>query len=168
MDGVTHDVGKWDMMIAHPPCTKMSKAGARWMYKRPGIVDPVRLQEALAAKAFFMALWKADIPRVVVENPRPLKIVGLPPHTQVVQPYEHGEPHSKETLLWERGVCPLRPTNIITEYTPYVPSNTSKHSKGAGGSKGAAIAHNASDRSKSFPGIAKAMAEQWGGDMREG
>lgn len=161
-DGDYHQFdGKWDMIIAFPPCTYMSKAGACRMYPRSGEIDKERLAKAMEAKAFFMALYDADCKRVAIENPTPLKCVGLPKESQVIQPYQFGEPYSKRTLLWLKGLQTLTPTREVKDYTPYVPSNTSKYSKGAGGSYGAA--QTATLRSKTFPGIAKAMAEQWAG-----
>lgn len=102
----------------------------------------------------------ADCPRICVENPRPLKVVRLPPPTQVIQPYEYGHPYSKATLLWLKGLPPLQPTKIMTEHTPFLPSNTGAFSRGGGGSKG--TAHDPVTASKTFPGIAKAMVDQWG------
>ena len=153
---------KWDLLIAHPPCTFMSKAGARWMYPRAGELNPERYAQAMRAKEFFMKFLNADCPRICVENPRPLKIVGLPPPTQVIQPYEYGHPYSKATCLWLRGLPPLLPTNVLAEHTPFLPSNTGAFSKGGGGSRG--IAHDAKTASKTFSGIGQAMATQWGGD----
>lgn len=160
-DGVEHSIsGKWDLIIAHPPCTFMSKAGARFMYPVAGCVDHNRLKKALAAKEFFLKFLNADCNCICVENPTPLKIVGLPKESQVIQPYQFGEPFSKRTCLWLRGLPLLQPTNVLFDYKPYLPSNTSLFSKGHGGSLG--VAHNSTDRSKSFKGIAAAMAEQWG------
>ena len=160
-DGQVHTVGgKWDMIIAHPPCTFMSKAGARWMYKKAGVIDDQRYRWAMQAKAFFLACLYADCEKVVVENPTPLKIVELPKPTQKIQPYQFGHPYSKCTLLWIRGLPELKPTNILTEYTPYLPSNTGGFARGKGGSRG--VAHNAKEASKTFSEIARAMAEQWG------
>jgi hypothetical protein len=152
--------GKWDMIIAHPPCTYMSKAGARFMYLTAGNVNQERLEKALQAKEFFMQFMNADCDKICIENPTPLKIVGLPKESQVIQPYQFGHPYSKRTLLWLKGLPELKPTNILTEYTPYLPSNTGGFARGKGGSRG--VAHNAKDASKTFPGIAKAMADQWG------
>lgn len=152
---------KWDMIIAHPPCTYMSKAGARWMYPKAGVLSQERYALAMKAKEFFMRFLNASCPRICVENPRPLKVVGLPPPTQIIQPYEFGHPYSKATLLWLKGLPALKATNILTEYTPYLPSNTGAFSRGGGGSRG--VAHNATTASKTFPGVARAMAEQWGG-----
>lgn len=160
-DGVTHSIdGRWDMIIAHPPCTYMSKAGARWMYPRAGEIDQNRLALAMEAKEFFFRFINADCDRIAVENPRPLKIVGLPSPTQVIQPYQFGHPFSKATCLWLKGLEPLKPTDIIEKYTPFLPSNTGAYSRGGGGSRG--VAHDATTASKTFQGVAKAMAEQWG------
>lgn len=151
---------KWDLIIAHPPCTYMSKAGARFMYLTAGNVNQERLEKALNAKEFFMRFMNADCDKICIENPTPLKIVGLPKESQVIQPYQFGHPYSKRTLLWLKGLPKLKPTNILTEYTPYLPSNTGGFARGKGGSRG--VAHNAKDASKTFSGIAQAMAEQWG------
>ena len=151
---------KWDLIIAHPPCTYMSKAGARFMYLTAGNVNQERLEKALQAKEFFMQFVNADCDKICIENPTPLKIVGLPKESQVIQPYQFGHPYSKRTLLWLKGLPELKPTNILTEYTPYLPSNTGGFARGKGGSRG--VAHNAKDASKTFSGIAQAMAEQWG------
>lgn len=151
---------KWDMIIAHPPCTYMSKAGARWMYPKAGELSQERFDLAMKAKEFFMRFLMVDCPKICVENPRPLKVVGLPPPTQVIQPYEYGHPYSKATLLWLKGLPPLQPTNILTEHTPFLPSNTGAFSRGGGGSRG--TAHDPVTASKTFPGIAKAMVDQWG------
>jgi hypothetical protein len=92
--------GKYDAMIAHPPCTFMSKAGARWMYPTAGNVCDIRLSKGLEAKEFFMKLINAPIDKIAIENPLPLKIIGLPAYTQSIQPYQYGDPYSKQTLLW--------------------------------------------------------------------
>ena len=161
VDGKTHQFeGKWDLIIAHPPCTYMSKAGARFMYLTAGNVNQERLEKALQAKEFFMQFVNADCDKICIENPTPLKIVGLPKESQVIQPYQFGHPYSKRTLLWLKGLPELKPTKILTEYTPYLPSNTGGFARGKGGSRG--VAHNAKDASKTFSGIARAMAEQWG------
>ena len=161
MDGIEHSIdGKWDLIIAHPPCTFMSKAGARWMFPKAGQVAQERLAAAMEAKKFFFEILNADCEKICVENPRPLKIVGLPIPTQVIQPYQFGHPYSKATCLWLKGLETLKPTEILTEYKPFLPSNTGAFSRGGGGSRG--VAHDAKTASKTFPGIAKAMAEQWG------
>lgn len=150
----------WDLLIAHPPCTYISRAGARWMYPTAGVISSKRFAQAQKAKEFFLALLHADIPRIAVENPTPLKLVELPSHTQVVQPYEYGHPYSKRTLLWLRGLPPLTPTNILEEYVPYLPSNTGGKRRGQKATlKGV---RGSKQASKFWPGIAEAMADQWG------
>ena len=162
-DGEMHRIdGQCDMIIGHPPCTYMSKAGARWMFPKAGEVSEERLRLAMKAKEFFFAILNADCDRICVENPRPLKIVGLPTPTQIIQPYQFGHPFSKATCLWLKNLDMLQPTNILKEYKPYLPSNTGAFSRGRGGSRG--VAHDAKTASKTFPGIAKAMAEQWAGE----
>lgn len=96
MDIIDHG---WDLMIAHPPCTYMSNAGACRMYPQKGVVDPERLAKAMQAKEFFLALLNAPIPRICVENPKPLNIVGLPPETQTIQPWMFGEPYTKKNFV---------------------------------------------------------------------
>jgi len=142
----------WDLMIAHPPCTKLSNCGARWMYKG-GKLNEERLNDAAQAKEFFMKLLNAPIPKKAIENPLPLKIVDLPKHSQVIQPYQFGEPYSKKTLLWLIGLPELQPTNILSEWQPFIQS---------GGKNAPLSKTRGSARSRTFEGIAKAMAEQWG------
>lgn len=105
----------WDLMVAHPPCTYLSRAGARWLHKG-GMIDGKRYASGLLGKSFFFQLLNAPIPRIAVENPTPLKIYQLPMHTQVVQPYQFGHPYSKRTLLWLKNLPPLVPTNVLTKY----------------------------------------------------
>lgn len=161
-DGLTHTInGEWDLLIAHPPCTYMSKAGARWMYPIAGCINKERLEKGMVAKEFFMKFYNANCKKICIENPRPLLIINLPKPSQVIQPYEFGHPYSKATCLWLKGLNKLESSKIVDKYIPYLPSNTSKFSKGYGGSKG--VVHNSKDFSKTFIGIAKAMANQWGG-----
>lgn len=151
--------GKYDLIIAHPPCTYMSKAGARFMYPTAGNIDNDRLNLALDAKDFFMSLYNAPCKYIAVENPTPLKCVGLPKHTQAVQPYQFGHPYSKRTLLWLKNLPELEYTNILEQWTPYLPSNTGGKKRGQSFSRG--TAKNASEASKTFKGIAEAIASQW-------
>lgn len=163
-DGKTHKIyGKWDMIIAFPPCTYMSKAGARWMY-RNGKLNNERFYKAMLAKRFFYHILYADCDKIVIENPTPLKIISLPEPTQIIQPYQFDEyyvhPYTKRTCLWIKGVKPLKATTPHSKpQGTWVPSNTSNHSKGYGGSAG--FAHNSKTRIKTFVGVAKAMADQW-------
>ncbi|HSW96988.1 MAG TPA: hypothetical protein VLF89_04125 [Candidatus Saccharimonadales bacterium] len=151
--------GKYTIMIGHPPCTFMSKAGARWMYPTAGNLDANRYANGMKAKEFFLKLLNAPIEFIALENPTPLKVIGLPKHTQAIQPYEYGEPYSKRTLLWLKNLPLLKPTEIITEYTPYLPSNTGGKKRGQ---KYQFKNITQKESSKTFEGIAKAMATQWG------
>ena len=161
MDGKQHEQrDRWDLIIAHPPCTYLSNAGACRMYPKKGIVDRQRYAKAMEARKFFFRFMEADCERIAVENPLPLKIVNLPKETQTVQPYEYGHPYSKRTLLWLKGLPPLEPTKICKTHVPWLPSNTSAFAKGMGGSKGAI--RGSKNYAKTFSGIAEAMEEQWG------
>ena len=148
----------WDLIIAHPPCTYLSKAGARWLYQNQEI-NLERLNKLYEARDFFMEFINCKCKHVAIENPTPLLIADLPKPTQIIQPYYFGEPYSKRTLLWLKNLPPLKPTNILSEYTPYTPSNTSGFAHGKGGSYG--VSHTTHTRSKTFEGVAAAMAKQW-------
>jgi hypothetical protein len=151
---------RWAGVIAHPPCTYLSKAGARWMHPTKGMVCPDRIKLAIQARDFFTEILRSNAPRIAIENPTPLRVVMLPEHTQVIQPYEFGDAYSKRTLLWLRGLPQLVPTNVVSNYTPYLPSNTGGAKRGQINSGGSAA--TAADRSRTFQGIADAMASQWG------
>ena len=157
---------EWDLIIAHPPCTYMSKAGARWMYPKAGQLSEERYRLSQEAKDFFMKFYDCKCEHIAIENPVPLKVVGLPVPTQSIQPYEFGEPYSKKTLLWLRGLPKLEPTKIMEEHVPWMPSNTGGFSRGQGGSRG--VVHDPRTASKTFDGIAKAMAEQWSEFLNNG
>lgn len=165
MDGETHAVDKWDLIIAHPPCTFVSNAGACRLYPQKGALDYKRYAEGLKGKLLFMAFWfygYFGCGKIVIENPRPSKVFEYPAATQIIQPYEHGDPYSKLTMLWLFGVKPLEPSNVIAEYKPFVSCGTSAN-KGNKDKAGCSRKGGSSKaRSTFFPGIAKAMAEQWG------
>ena len=162
-DGYVHSItGAWDLIIAHPPCTYMSAAGACRMYPTAGKIDALRFIKAIEAKNFFMRIYNADCDRICIENPRPLKCVELPIETQRIQPFEYGEKWSKLTYLWLKGLPELMPTDIIMDHRPYVSCGTSRN-KGKPEKSGMSRRGGAQKvRSKTFPGMAKAMAEQWG------
>lgn len=165
MDGQAHDVGKWDLIIAFVPCTKTSNAGARHLYKG-GKLNLQRYYEGLCGKALFLAVWAADCEKVVIENPVPSKVFDYPAPTQAIQPYFFGHPFTQKTLLRERGVEPLEPTHIVEPTATWCPSGSYSHKHGQQ-HRGMFTTDRARNRSKTFPGIAAAMAEQWGGDIRE-
>ena len=137
MDGISHKiVGKWDLIIAHPPCTYLSNAGARFLYPK-GVLNEERL---------------ANCDRIAIENPIPSKVYGLPPYTQTIQPWMFGHPVQKKTCLWLNGLPELQPTNVVEErQSTKIPGNWFN----SGGKE------RQKNRAKTFPGIAKAMAEQW-------
>ena len=176
MDGKTHIIDrKWDMIIAFPPCTHLAVSGARHFEKKRA---DGRQREAIE---FFCQFLNADCDRIVIENPVGI-ISGdyIPNHfpdlaekynlpekyTQIIQPYEYGEPYRKATCLWLKGVPALVPTNIVEVCD--IRQYAIKRGKNAGkivtfsdwineGGK-----NRQTMRSKTFPGIAKALAEQWG------
>ena len=152
---------RWDLIIAHPPCTYLSNAGARWLYAG-GELNTERYRKGLEGKEFFMAMLNADCPRIAVENPIPSSIYGLPEYSQIIQPYYFGEPWSKKTCLWLKGLDILQPTDIVMDHKPYCSSGSYSGThdpkyKGASRKGG-----SAKSRSKTFWGIARAMADQWG------
>lgn len=162
MDGLIHYVEKWDLIIAHPPCTYLSNAGAARLYPRKGELNMERYQKGLEAKEFFMQFYNADCPKIAIENPIPTRVYELPPYTQVVQPYEHGHPYSKATCLWLKGLPRLFPTNIVTDNIISWVSGGSKDNHGNKRKNCGMKFRDSKTKSKTFEGIAKAMADQWG------
>ena len=144
-------IGEWDMIIAHPPCTYLSNAGARFLYPK-GVLNKDRLVLGLEAKEFFMLFYNADCKRIAIENSLPSSIYELPKHTQVIQPYQFGHPYKKRTQLWLKGLPNLEPTQII---------KIAESTKIAGNWFNKGGKDRQKNRAKTFPGIAKAMAEQW-------
>ena len=144
---------KWDMIIAFPPCTYLSNAGAKHLWK-DHVLNEERYMKGLEAKKFFMQFLNADCPRIAVENPVSSRIFGMPPHTQEIQPYQFGHPVQKKTRLWLRGLPKLIPTKEV-DY------KCNCHEAGTWFMKGGKDRQK--NRAKTFPGVAKAMAEQWGG-----
>ena len=164
MDGQKHRVeGKWDMIIAFPPCTYLTNAGARHLWKG-GVLNEERYAKGLEGKKFFMEFFNADCPKIAIENPTPSKIYELPKHSQVIQPYQFGHPFTKRTQLWLKGLPPLKPTDLVEPERTWCPSG-SYSGKHAEKHRGMFTKDRARNRSKTFPGIAKAMAEQWAGEL---
>lgn len=141
-----NDLRGWDMMIAHPPCTRLCNSGVMWLEKR-------NLWKDMRDSAFFFhALMSAYIPKIAIENPIPhkyaLEIIGKK-YDQIIQPWQFGHGETKATCLWLKGLPPLIPTNIVEgreQKLHRLPPSKDR----------------AKLRSKTYPGIAKAMAEQWG------
>lgn len=149
----------WDMIIAFPPCTYLSNAAACRLYPSKGEMDLDRYKKGLEAKEFFMLFYNHPCSKICIENPVSSLIFNMPKHTQEIQPYQFGHPVSKKTRLWLKGLPMLMPTNIVQKTSTFIDSSTSKN-KGTG--KNIGKAQTKKDRSKTFPGIAKAMAIQWG------
>lgn len=160
MDGEKHDIGRWDLLIAHPPCTYLSAASAvRLFDKDHNIKDKARYEKMLAAAEFFKSFLNADVPRICVENPVPLKIAGLPEYSQIIEPFWFGDPWRKKTCLWLKNLPPLKPTNMVEPTGYWIGAHG--HDKAPHGmSKGF---RDQRTRSKTFIGIANAFSEQWGG-----
>lgn len=152
MDGKEHQVWKWDLIIAHPPCTYLSNAGARHLFPN-GILNQSRYRKGLEAKSFFMNFIKADCDKICVENPIPSKIYDLPKYTQIIEPYYFGHSFKKKTCLWLKGLPNLQSTDIC---------ENPQSSKVAGNWFNKGGKERQKNRAKTFEGIAKAMAEQWG------
>lgn len=145
----------WDLGIFHPPCTYLSNAGARWLFPG-GILNEDRYQKGLEGRELFMKFLRCKIKKKCIENPIPSSIFLLPPHSQLIHPYHFGDPFMKATLLWLEGLPPLVPTNDLGTGEPMA-LNANSNGWGSSGGK-----ERQKNRSKTFPGIADAMAAQWG------
>lgn len=150
---ILHNFKSWDLMIAHPPCTYLSRAGWHWVNKPDSADLPLkgepRRRAAAAAADFFKTLLAAPIDRIAIENPRVICHANLPKPTQVIQPWMFGHGETKATCLWLKGLKPLVPTEIVDGREPKV------HHASPGPNRW-------KERSRTYTGIAKAMAEQWG------
>jgi hypothetical protein len=152
---------KWDMIIAFPPCTYLSNAGAARLFPQKGNIDIDRYRKGLKAKDFFMSIYNADCEKIAIENPVATSVFRLPEHDQEIEPYQFGHPYSKKTRLWLRGLPLLQPTKIITENLISWVSGGSKDHNGNKRQNCGMTFRDSKTKSKTFPGIAKAMAEQW-------
>lgn len=151
----------WDLLIAHPECTYLANSGAKHLYagmKAENGPNADRWAMMGAAAAFFLALWNAPIASKAIENPvmlgHPRRLFGIPAPTQTIQPWQFGHGETKATCLWLSGLPPLRPTNIVDGREQRV----FRMAPGPDRKK---------DRSRTFAGIAAAMAEQWGGETSQ-
>lgn len=138
---LTAYVEPWDLLIAHPPCTHLAVSGARWFKDKA--------KEQAEAVQFFMKLARANVPRVCIENPVCIMSRMWRKPDQIVQPWQFGHGETKATCLWLRGLQKLTPTNIVEGREHRV------HRMPPGPDRW-------KDRSRTFVGIARAMAEQWG------
>ena len=105
---------RWDMIIAFPPCTYLTSAGAVRLFNKDGsIKDHERYEKGMEAARFFRAFLEADCKRIAVENPAQMKCFGLPKYTQHIEPYQFGDPWKKRTFLWLKGLPELKPTKVV-------------------------------------------------------
>lgn len=161
MDGATHEIpDRWDLIIAHPPCTDLAVSGARHFAQKQ---KDGRQQKSIV---FFMQLALAPCDRVAVENPICIMSSAWRKPDQIIQPYMFGHPESKKTCLWLRGLPLLKATEILEVPDGGRWDNQTKDGQNRLIVDGKWIAWNdprtKKERSKTYPGIARAMAEQWG------
>ena len=163
MDGIEHSIdGKWDLIIAHPPCTYLTVTGNRWFnINRYGEKAIQRHKDRKDAIDFFMAFANADCEKIAIENPVGIMSSEWRKPNQIINPWQFGDAFEKKTCLWLKGLPELKPTNIV-EIPP-----RKRFDSGKSMPEWYAEAwhlpkeERAKLRSKTFPGIAKAMAEQW-------
>lgn len=147
--------GQWDLLIFHYPCTYLANSGVRWLFGGKGKVRDAERWERMERDAlYFKALLDSPVDRVAGENPiqhrYAQEIIGQR-HTQIIQPWQFGHGEIKATCLWLNNLPPLRPTQIVEGRSPRV------HFASPGPERW-------KERSRTLPGIAAAMAEQWGGE----
>lgn len=166
VDGVEHEIsGKWDMIIAFPPCTYLTVTGNRWFnYEKYGDKAIQRMLDRNDAIKFFMTIANADCDKIAIENPVGVMSTKWRKPDQIIEPFEYGDAYEKRTCLWLKGLPKLVPTKIVE-----IPDRI-KFKSGKTMAKWYVEAGNLTKeqralvRSKTFPGIAKAMADQWGND----
>jgi hypothetical protein len=136
----------WDLIIAHPPCTYLCNSGVRWLHTREG-----RWQQMEEGANFFKKLWNANCDKICVENPIPhkyaLEIIGQK-YTQIIQPWQFGHGETKATCLWLKNLPKLEPTEIVSGREQKIWNVPPSENRGK-------------IRSKTYQGIAQAMAKQW-------
>lgn len=151
---------KFDLMIAHPPCTYLAVSGARWLYNKDGSRNEQRWKDQDNGLNFVRMLMSVDIDRIAIENPVSVISSQIREPDQIIQPYWFGDKSRKTTCLWLKNLPKLTPTKMV-EPDIYICKNGKTFSKDymvalkAGDGRGKA-------RSKTYPGIASAMADQWG------
>ena len=161
MDDTIHIVEKWDLIIAHPPCTYLTLAGNKWF--NPEFADrfPDRQKQRKEAIDFFMAIANADCEKIAIENPVGVMSSQWRKPDQYIEPYMFGDPEKKKTGLWLKGLPLLKPTNIVEPVIIHCKSGANEprwHMKTMHLPK----EERSRVRSQTFIGIAKAMSEQWG------
>jgi hypothetical protein len=150
----------WDMMIAHPPCTYLAVSGARWLYNKDGSRNEERWRKKEAALKFVRALMDAPIDKIAIENPISMISSEIRKPEQIIQPWQFGHQLAKATCLWLKNLPKLQPTNVVEP--EYVTSGTGRRwSKWFWETSLIPYKERGKARSKTFEGIAKAIAEQW-------
>ena len=151
-DNVLNHLNKdWDLMIAHPPCTHLSVSGARWFTEKK---KPMYLRNN--ALDFVRRLMNAPIPKIAIENPVSVISSHIRKSDQTINPYQFGHKEFKRTCLWLKNLPKLEETDNVLKEAKKLPDKVAKRIWWMGSGKG-------KERSKFYSGIAKAMAEQWGG-----
>jgi len=160
--------GKYDLMIAHPPCTYLAVSGARWMYNKDGSVNKERLTNQRKALNFVQKLMDAPIEKIAIENPVSVISSQIRKPDQIIQPYEYGHSEAKKTCLWLKNLPLLQPTKIVDkgEFVEWVDKNGKKKRQAKWYldvlTKAKTKAERQKLRSKTYQGIADAIANQWG------
>ena len=158
----------WDLMIAHPPCTYLSVSGAKHLYNKDGSPNLERLQNQREALLFVKKLMDANIPSIAIENPISVISSKLRKPDQIVQPYWFGDSASKSTCLWLKNLPKLEPTNMVDkgEFKEWIGKNGKIKKQPMWYYEALTKAKTTEERrglrSKTFQGIADAMADQWG------
>ena len=169
-DGVKHKIkDRWDLIIAHPPCTYLTVTGNKWFdTEKYGKTAWDRMTERNKAIAFFYRFVMADCDHVAIENPCGIMATAYRKPDQTIQPYMFGDPFEKKTCLWLKGLVPLRPTNVVKP--PQRQEFASGRSLPAWFAELYRLpkAERSKERSRTFRGIANAMAEQWGSFISTG
>ena len=154
--------GFWDLMIAHPPCTYLTVSGNRWFKPEFAFRFPHRKQQREKAIDFFRLLMEAPIPKVAVENPIGIMSTIFRKPDQIIHPYQFGDPERKSTCLWLRGLPKLIPTKIVEPNLRRYKSRKGAFNQWYMSTMFLPPLERMKARSRTFPGIAEAMAEQWG------
>lgn len=163
MDETNHLIdGQWDMIIAFPPCTYLTVTGNKWFKSEYSERFPTRNQDREAAILFFMRFVNAKCPRIAIENPIGIMSTKFRKPDQIIQPFWFGDNQKKSTCLWIKGLPLLKPTNMVFPIV-YITKNGKTEPKWHIDTINLPIEERSKIRSKTYPGIAKAMAEQWGG-----
>lgn len=152
----------WDLIIAHPPCTYLTVTGNRWFnVERYGDAAIQRAKDREEAAAFFMEFVNAPCEHIAIENPIGVMSSRYRKADQTIQPYQFGDPHRKSTCLWLKGLPKLEPTKIVEPEIVVYKNGKGTDSPWHMDSMKLPKEERSRFRSKTFPGIAKAMAEQW-------